>query len=232
MFASWTREEVREADCLYQAVRPSPAELARLRVTSFDRPSLNKEPSPIEIDFEGRKIEDCRCGKGVVYAGVELAFLLRKALLAKGAGWEEMPVFITGDYLATFGADDLRWHLRYAVFSFPVIISLPGVVEAPARPREYYLLRAQGLPDEMMPDSLKERYLTTNDPRFCRVLAGVLLQASFYYETGDPFCKDPFCSLFPAHWQEELLRSQTDEPYIVCPTHQLVLEREERWTRE
>ncbi len=224
IFSSWTREEVREGTCLYQVINPSPAGLARLRVVSFDRPTLNEDPSSIEINFEREKIADCKCGRGVVYAGVQLASLLRKGLLARGVPWGEGPVFITSDYIATFDRDDLRWHLRYGVFSFPAIISLPGIIEAPARPREYYLLRSQGVPEEMMPDSLKERYLATSDSRLSRVLAGVLLQAFFWYKTGDPFCQDPFCSLYNAHWQEELLRSQRDEPYILCHLHQHILE--------
>lgn len=232
VFSSWTGEEVREQDCLYRVIHLPEEELARLRVTNFDRPALNEEASAIEIDFERRKIEDCKCGKGVVYAGVELTFLLGKGLLGRGVLWRQMPIFVTRDYIATFDKNDLRWHLRYAVFSLPVIISLPGVIEAPARPRQYYLLRAQGVPDEMMPDSLRERYLITSDPRVSRVLAGIFLQGFFYYQIGDPFCQDPSCALYNAHWQEELLRSQRDEPYILCPEHQHLLEREERWVRE
>ena len=102
-----------------------------------------QEPFPVEIDFERRKIEECGCGKGVVYAGIQLATLLGNGLLARGVVWQDKPFFITRDYIATFGSDDRRWHLRYAVFSSPTIVSLPGIIEAPARPRKYYLLRAQ-----------------------------------------------------------------------------------------
>ncbi|OGP53031.1 MAG: hypothetical protein A2Y65_08995 [Deltaproteobacteria bacterium RBG_13_52_11] len=231
IFTSWTGEEVQEGECLYRATPSAAEDLAVLRVINFDSPDLNEEPFPIEIAFERRKSETCQCGNGAVYAGVQLAMVLSKGLSARGVLWGGKPFFITRDYIATFDRDDLRWHLRYGVFSFPTIISLPGIIEAPARPREYYLLRSQGIPDEMMPDSLKDRYLTINDPRFPRVLAGILLQAFFYFQIGDPFCPDPLCSLYHAHWQEELLRSQRNEPYIVCLRHQQVLEKEERWLR-
>lgn len=224
IFAGWIGEEVQEEECLYRTIPSVTEDLAGLRVINFDSPDHNEEPFPIEIDFERSKIETCQCGKGAVYAGVQLAILLEKGLLERGVIWREKPIFITLDYIATFDKDDLRWHLRYGVFSFPSIISLPGIIEAPARPREYYVLLAQGVPAEMMPDRLKERYLTLNDPRLPRVLAGILLQAFFYYQSGDPFCPDPLCSLYRARWQEELLRSQDDEPYIVCPVHQQVME--------
>ncbi|OGP80538.1 MAG: hypothetical protein A2Z08_02025 [Deltaproteobacteria bacterium RBG_16_54_11] len=231
IFTSWTGEEMREGECLYRATPGAAEDLAGLRVINLDSPALNENPFPIEIAFERRRREDCQCGKGAVYAGIHLAALLSKGLSARRVLWGDKPLFITRDYIATFDRDDLRWHLRYGVFSFPVLISLPGIIEAPARPREYYLLRSQGIPDAMMPDSLRDRYLTVNDPRLPRVLAGILLQAFFYYQSGDPFCPDPFCSLYHAHWQEELLRSQRDEPYIVCLRHRQALEKEERWLR-
>jgi len=54
------------------------------------------------------------------------------------------------------------------------------------------------------------------DRRLPRVLAGILLQTWFFYETGYPFCSDPHCSLFNAHWQDDLLTAQKDTPYILC----------------
>ena len=231
MFTSWTGEVIREEECLYRTTPSATEDLAGLRVINPDSPELNANPFPVEIAFERRTREECQCGKGVVYAGVHLAALLGQGLPERGVLWGDRPLFITRDYIATFDKDDRRWHLRYAVFSFPVIISLPGIIEAPARPRAYYLLRGQGISDEMMPVSVRDRYLTSNDARLPRVLAGILLQAFFYYQSGDPFCTDSLCSLYNAHWQEELLRSQGDEPYIVCPGHRQVLEKEERWRK-
>jgi hypothetical protein len=231
IFTSWTGEEIREGECLYRALPDTVNDLVSLRVINPDSSDLNENPLPPEIAFERRTREGCQCGSGPVYAGFHLAALLGRGLADREVLWVDRPIFITRDYIATFDKDDLRWHLRYGVFSFPTIISLPGIIEAPARPREYYLLKAQGVPDEMMPESLKDRYLTSNDQRLPRVLAGILLQAFFYYQSGDPFCPDPFCSLYHAHWQEELLSSQRDEPYIVCPGHQQALEKEERWLR-
>ncbi len=231
LVTSWTGEVIREEECLYHATPSATEDLAGLRVINPDSPDLNVNPFPVEMAFERRMREECQCGKGVVYAGFNLAALLSRGLLERGVLWGDNPLFITRDYIATFDKDDRRWHLRYAVFSFPVIISLPGIIEAPARPREYYLLQGQGIPDEMMPDNLKDRYLTSNDARLPRVLAGILLQAFFYYQTGDPFCTDPLCSLYNAHWQEELLRAQKDEPYIVCLGHRQILEKEEQWRK-
>ena len=82
LFLSWTGEEVHEMDCLYPAIPMSEKDLASLRVINFESPELNEEPFPVEIDFERRKIEECGCGKGVVYAGIQLATLLGNGLLA------------------------------------------------------------------------------------------------------------------------------------------------------
>ena len=42
--------------------------------------------------------------------------------------------------------------------------------------------------------------------------------------TGEPFCEDPACRLFNAHWQAEMLRAQLEGPDY-CERHQELLRR-------
>jgi hypothetical protein len=187
---------------------------ARIKVFDPNCDEMNPKPFPAEIDFEMRKLTSCRCGSGTVYSGNHYALILRKHLPEIFFDIRAKPVLITPEYLATFEASEKRWHLRYGIFSVPTIISLNGIIEAPARPREYYLAKSMGL----QPDH-DDKFVTGDDPRLPRILAGIILQAWWYYHDGNPFCPDPNCSLYNAHWQEELINSQKDEPYILCPEH-------------
>jgi hypothetical protein len=133
--------------------------------------------------------------------------------------------------MATWGEEDLKYHARVLVAGSPSIISIPGVVLAPARPREYYMYqasaRAAGMSeeeiDEKMRQTIGDRYVTHGDPRIPEILKGYALQAVAYWVFGEGFCDDPDCRLFNAHWQEEMLRAQLGGPYELCPRHEQML---------
>lgn len=189
---------------------PLKSELSRkfasIRVINPFNRELN-EPLPKEIEYEERKVRECLCGRGAVYSAVHFAILLSELNEA---------VFITPDLIATY---EDRWHLRYALFSYPTIISLGGIVEAPARPREYYLMKAKGIPDIQIYKSLGERYFVYGDPRMPDVLKGIFLQAFFFFKTGYPFCEEKTCKLYNAHWQEEFIVSQLEGK--LCEKHRI-----------
>lgn len=220
----WGVGEIFPAPCPIKKRLELGEKFATIRTIRPETRELNTNPLPMEVKFEERKLANCLCGKGSVYDGPLYSSLLRGQVFTFDISWlKEKPVFITMDYIASFDEAEKRYHLRYATFSFPVIISLPGIIEAPARPREFYIAKGLGVP---LQKELEEYALTgLDDDRLPRVLAGILLQAWFFYETGDPFCTDPDCSLFNAHWQKELLRAQRDSPYVLCEAHSKFLKR-------
>jgi len=65
-------------------------------------------------------------------------------------------------------------------------------------------------------------YLEYHDVKLSQVVEGYLLQAIFYYLTGDPFCDKRECRLFNAHWQKDLLYSQLEIAKL-CDKHQEIL---------
>ncbi len=216
---NWGWENIYLKDCLYKRRGIRGEELARIRVVNPEDPLPNPSILPGEVRFEEKRIEDCACGKGNVYCGYRLTRFLAYSLDPQERRLSSMPVFITPDYVATWDSSDLRWHLRYAIFSIPTLVSLRGIVEAPARPREFYISRRMGVDTRRLEEKMKDDFLTHEDRRLSRVLAGIILQAIFYFRIGNPFCEDRECSLFHAHWQRELLSSQDDNPYTLCPYH-------------
>lgn len=120
-------------------------------------------------------------------------------------------IILSNRYLCTFDPDNYRYHLRSIIFGYPDIISIPGIVEAPAKPKEYYLTvykyRIEGKNIDEVKTLFKDRIIDY-DHRINEVIKGLILQAIKYHKTGDPFCSNKRCRLYNAHWQEELINSQ------------------------
>lgn len=157
------------------------------------------------------------------YDGFELQRVLRECVPAVSA--ETLCIVVTDRLMCTFDEDDFRYHARAVVCANPAIISTTGMVEAPAKPKQYYLDVMASLTKEDA-DCVLERYrgmfLEHFDPRIPKVMEGYLLQAVAYHATGDAFCPDPECRLHNSHWQEDLLRLQLETKHL-CPKHEDVL---------
>jgi len=111
----------------------------------------------------------------------------------------------------------------------PSLISTSGLVEAPAKPREYYLLKQQyeklGKDLTELKASFSRRFIDYGDKRLTEVAKGYVMQAVFYLLTGNPFCEDKGCRLYNAHWQEELIFAQLESEYEFCQRHTQLLEK-------
>ena len=107
----------------------------------------------------------------------------------------------------------------------PVIISTTGIIEGPAKPKQYYMDIITNISKESI-EEIKKKYkgefLEYNDPRLPDIVEGILLQIIFYYETGDAFCDNSQCRLFNAHWQKDLFISQIKNQSL-CNQHSKIL---------
>ncbi len=200
--------------------------LASSRVKDPSRMSQSCEPMYGEVDYERRVLAgDARAG-GLVYDGRALENIFSRMMRPR---IDQAMIIITDRLVSTFSPDDMRHHLRTIVCGFPSIISIPGIVEAPAKPREYYLLRQelemQGAGEmrlEQLKRSFKDRSMDYGDPRTIEVVKGLALQATLFHLTLEPFCGNRDCRLFNAHWQEDLIRSQTKAGGL-CRRHEKIV---------
>lgn len=140
-------------------------------------------------------------------------------------------IIITDKLIATYADTDKRLHLRAAVFGYPSVISASGIVEAPAKPKEYYLqkqkyslLKAWELKEKEVKQKFKDRFIDYCDPRLTEALKGYIAQAIFFELTGSPFCENKSCRLFNAHWQEDLIRAQIKSGKF-CKFHKAELKK-------
>ncbi len=164
----------------------------------------------------------------VVYDAFALSAAMAEALRPAEAGLDCLHIDLSHRLIATWDESDSRCHLRTLLCSQPSIVSIPGLVEAPARPRKYAIMRLQ-FEALRMPDAIAEldekfagSFLTHGDDRLTEVAKGYIMQAVFYRLTGEAFCEDPSCRLHDAHWQEDMLAAQLGDRY--CERHAAVLE--------
>lgn len=184
-------------------------------------------PTHEEIMFEESNIQDTSITENIImYDGFQLQKIFSDVISKQENLENSFHVCFTNKLTCTFDYNDYRYHGRALIGANPSIISTTGIIEAPAKPREYYHDLMVNFPLGINVDSIKQKYkgsyLEYNDPRLSTIVEGYLLQAIFYYETGQPFCEDLECRLFNAHWQKDLLHSQMDIGKL-CKKHQDIL---------
>ena len=136
-------------------------------------------------------------------------------------------VIFKDSLISTYDEITRRFHARTLICGTPSIISTTGIIEAPAKPRDYYfkmmLSDLLNLSNEEIKTKFNGRFIDYGDPSvFCAPL-GFAVQAVFYFLTdGDPFCIKNTCTLYNSHWQEEMIRAQVKTPKF-CEYHETLL---------
>lgn len=242
--AGWlpnARVEVRETFLRYWLARRSDTggdvfiddlaeRLARTKVRDPNGRPMSFRPLYGEVEYERRRLRDPNVkGFGILYDGFRLQMVCSDLLGDEESDADHLHVVFTDQLFGTWDPDDLRYHVRVNVCGHPSLISTSGIVEGPAKPREYYLLKQQydamRLGDSRLME-LKEQFAGTfidyDDPRLTNAMKGYAAQCLFFHATGEPFCDDPECRLYNAHWQEELIRAQLGE-VAFCERHREML---------
>jgi hypothetical protein len=151
--------------------------------------------------------------RDVLYDGLWVQRAFHKLIADKlqdemGDGF--LHIIFTGRLFGTFESN--RYHARVVLAGEPSLISTSGLVEAPAKPREYYFikggLRSSGRDATELDKMYKGRFVEYDDPKISDILRSYALQTVNYKLTGAAFCEDPTCCLYNSHWQEEVLKVQ------------------------
>ena len=197
-------------------VRGIARELAFAKVIDPARKGRTAPPLEGEVEFEMDRLRGAGA-IGIVQDGCVMQSVFHDLTYSGSPG-----LLFTDRLFATWDASDLRYHLRAAVYGPTALISTTGIVEAPAKPRKYYL---GGKRKEFLS---RDEYVDRDDERLTEVAIGYAMQAVMYLLVGHPFCDDPDCRLYNSHWQEELIRSQLGGGYEYCPRHRKIIEEAAR----
>lgn len=201
--------------------------LASCRIFDTRKPFEKHSPTQEEIIFEEESFTNSKETNIVMYDGFEFQKIVTSIIPEEELDSDKFHLVCTNKLTCTFGYDDYRYHGRAVICSNPAIISTTGIIEAPAKPREFYLSLltniTQGLNVDMIENQFRGRYLEYHDSKISEVIKGYALQALFYYLTGESFCESKECRLFNAHWQADLLHSQIKVGKL-CDKHQQILD--------
>ena len=196
-------------------------EIATARIFELKKPFSKHIPTESEIQMEKENTNYSQNEEKVLYDGFEFQKIISKFIPTDESNQDVLNIIFTNKLTCTFDESDFRYHARALIGTNPAIISTTGIIEAPAKPKEYYLELMTNFSEENI-EKIKEKYkgqfLEYNDPRLSEIVESYLLQAIMYYETGDAFCEDKECRLFNAHWQKDLLYAQLSKKF--CKKHE------------
>ncbi|MEM2159912.1 MAG: hypothetical protein QXN55_03035 [Candidatus Nitrosotenuis sp.] len=201
--------------------------LAATRIFNYRQEFQKHEPTNEEIQFEIESFDDITKNQNIIlYDGFEFHKVVTGLIPKEESSTDDFHLVFTNKLTCTFDDSDFRYHGRALIGANPSIISTTGIIEAPAKPREYYMEMmtkyGMGLNIDSIKEKYKGQYLEYHDPRLGQIVQGYALQALFYYITGDAFCDMLDCRLHNAHWQQDLLYSQINVGKL-CAKHQKIL---------
>ena len=201
--------------------------IASSRIFNLKKSFKKHIPSLEEILIESENRDMSNREEMTLYDGIELNKIIVEEIPIEEKNQDTLHIIFTNKLTCTFDENDFRYHARAWVGANPVIISTTGVIEAPAKPKQYYLDLMTNFSKEKI-EEIKKKYkgqfLEYSDSRISDIIEGYVLQAIFYYETGDAFCDNKQCRLFNAHWQKDLFISQIDNKKM-CKKHEDALTR-------
>ena len=196
--------------------------IASSRIFNLKKKFEKHIPSIEEILIESENKDMSNREEMTLYDGIELNKIITELIPSEEKNQDILNIIFTNKLTCTFDENDFRYHARAWVGSNPIIISTTGTIEAPAKPKQYYLDLMTNFSKEEIGEIKKKykgQFLEYRDARIPGIIEGYALQAIFYYETGDAFCDNNQCRLFNAHWQKDLFISQIDNKKM-CKKHE------------
>lgn len=212
-------------------------DLARCRIFDVTKPFVQNTPTQEQIEFENQTFSDSSAMNKTIrvenataieqvtmYDGFKVQEMLSKIIRCD---LDELHIILTNRLTCTYDENDYRYHARAVICANPAIISITGIIEAPGKPKKYYMEalanKAAGLGISSIKEKYKEQFIDYNDSRISEVMKGYALQIIFYVITGKAFCESKECRLNNAHWQEDLIHSQIKIGKL-CKYHEEIIQ--------
>jgi hypothetical protein len=200
--------------------------IACCRIFNLKKPFEKHVPSAEDIRIEKENKDMSEKKEMTLYDGFEFHNVITELIHSNENKMDTLHIIFTNKLTCTFDENDFRYHARSIIGSNPTIISTTGMIEAPAKPKQYYLDQMTNFSEDKV-EEIKKKYkgefLEYHDSRISEITEGYLLQAIIYYETGEAFCVHKDCRLFNAHWQKDLFFSQLENKKL-CKKHQEILD--------
>ncbi|MCH7877401.1 MAG: hypothetical protein IIA20_04115 [Thaumarchaeota archaeon] len=218
--------EIETRENIFQYSRENISEkIAGCRIFDLKKPFKKHNPSAEAIQIEKENKDMSEREEMTLYDGFEFHKVITELIPINENKRDTLNIIFTNKLTCTFDENDFRYHARALIGSNPTIISTTGMIEAPAKPKQYYLDLMTNFSEKRVKEIKKKykgEFLEYHDSRISEITEGYLLQAIIYYETGEAFCEHRDCRLFNAHWQKDLFFSQLENKRF-CKKHQGIL---------
>lgn len=170
---------------------------------------------------------DNRCQKTAIIDGFYLQRIYSRIIDDNESQLSHFHLVFEDNLVCTYDEIDKRYHARPIICGSPSIISIPSIIEGPAKPKGYYfkqmLKDLLSISSKEIENEFASTFISYDDPRLTQVATGYVIQAIFFFLTnGNPFCSEYPCRLFNSHWQEELIYTQVINP-VLCEEHLRIL---------
>ncbi len=199
--------------------------IAGCRIFDLKKPFEKHNPLAEAIQIEKENKDMSEREEMTLYDGFEFQNTITELIPMNENKRDSLHIIFTNKLTCTFDENDFRYHARALIGSNPAIISTTGMIEAPAKPKQYYLDLMTNFSEKKV-EEIKKKYkgefLEYHDSRISEITEVYLLKAIIYYETGEAFCEHRDCRLFNAHWQKDLFFSQLENKRF-CKKHQEIL---------
>ena len=174
--------EVEVKECVFHNLDEKDIEkISCCRVFDTTSPFKKHTPNKQEIDFEKNvckdtklmentiKVEDAeRIEDVVMYDGFQIQNAISTTISQDYLIQNNLHIVFTNKLTCTYDNLDHRYHGRTVICSNPAIISTTGMIEAPAKSREYYLeamkCKVQGLDIKSVKKNHSGEFLDYHDP--------------------------------------------------------------------
>jgi len=169
------------------------------------------------------------CPKITIIDGFYLQRIYSKIIDENESQLSHIHLVFDDNLVCTYDENDKRFHARPIICGSPNIISIPSIIEGPAKPKGYYfkqmLKDLLSISSKEIEKEFADTFVSYDDPRLMQVVTGYSIQAIFFFLTnGNPFCSQYPCRLFNSHLQEELIYTQVINP-VLCKEHLRLLAR-------
>jgi len=195
--------------------------IANTRIFDLKKQFKKYVPTIDDIQIEKENKDMSEKEPMILYDGFELQNIVTELIPINESTDDILHIVFTNKLTCTFDEGDFRYHARALIGSNPAIISTTGIIEAPAKPKQYYLdlmISFSKESIEEVKEKFKGKFLEYHDSRLNEIVEGYLLQSIMYYETGESFCDNKECRLFNAHWQKDLFYTQIENKKF-CKKH-------------
>ena len=182
--------DVEIKECVFNNLDEKTIErISRCRIFEPKMPFKKHLPNKQEINFEKSVCKDTklmekttmaedaeRISDVVMYDGFEVQNIISDVITENDLDPNNLHIVFTNKLVCTYDTDDDRYHGRTVICSNPAIISTTGMIEAPARPKEYYFeamkCKTQGLSIQDLKKNYSGKFLDYHDKRLSKIAEG------------------------------------------------------------